>query len=107
MAPARPAGRATPYAGEEAQRPLWLLRHHGERPRDYQGALHGQADLAEGALASVATASVVGEDAEDPGAVPASSFAHCSPVRNLANLFSEEPDAGILHVRICGGLARN
>ncbi|MEO7733084.1 MAG: hypothetical protein ABIY55_19130 [Kofleriaceae bacterium] len=36
----------------------------------------------------------------------ASQRAHRSQVRNLANLFSEEPGAGILPARICGGPAR-
>ena len=45
------------------------------------------------------------EDAADPGAVSAASTAHRPPVRLLANLFSEEPGAGVLHARICGGPA--
>ncbi|HEY4180764.1 MAG TPA: hypothetical protein VGM90_28160, partial [Kofleriaceae bacterium] len=34
-----------------------------------------------------------------------SAAAHRPPVRHVANLFHEEPDAGNLHVRICGGSA--
>src|SRR5262249_43026928 len=46
-------------------------------------------------------------DAADPEAVSTSEATHRSPVPNLANLFSEEPDAGNLHVRICGGPAKS
>src|SRR5207244_2965194 len=101
----RPAEHAAPHAGEEAQGPLRLLRHHGELLRACPCLLRGQADLAEGARAPVAATPVVDEDAADPGAVSAASTAHRPPVRLLANLFSEEPGAGVLHARICGGPA--
>lgn len=45
------------------------------------------------------------DDAADPGAVSAPATAHRPSVRHLANLFSEEPAAGNLHGRICGGPA--
>src|SRR3954451_11862320 len=105
MAPARLVENAAPHAGEEAQGPLRLLRHHGELPRACPALLRGQTHLAEGACASFAATFAVGGDGADPGAVPASGAAYRAPARNPATLFSEEPAAGILHGRICGGPA--
>ena len=44
------------------------------------------------------------QDASAVGAVPAPAAAHRAPV-HVAKPTLEEPDAGILHVRICGGPA--
>src|SRR5207302_4875081 len=93
MAPARPAENAAPHAGEEAQGPLRVLRHHGELPRACQGALRDKAHLAKGARAPIPATPAMGEDAADAGAVSAPVSAHRTPARNLAKLSSEEPDA--------------
>ena len=55
------------------------------------------------ALASLAPTSALDGDAADLGAVSAPCTARQILKHHVANLFLEEPDAGILQVRICGG----
>src|SRR5437764_6595881 len=93
MAPTRPAENAAPRVEGEAEGALRLLRDHVELRQDRQLLPQGSPCVACGACASLATTDALVADAEDTGALPAPCSPHRAPVRHLANLFVEEPDA--------------
>jgi len=73
-------------------------------PRVSDGSLLGEDHLAEVAVAPKSEGlSHLGCDAPATRAFPAPAAAHRAPVRHVANPIPKEPDAGIPHVRICGG----
>src|SRR5690349_25042935 len=106
LAPTRSAEHAAPHTIDEAARPLRLLRHHVELRGARALSLDRRRYLAPRTLTPLAAVLRVEQDACTPEATPVASAAHRSSIRHVANLFLEEPDAGNLHVRICGGSAR-
>src|SRR6185312_11781576 len=100
-----PDRSAAPRIDPEAERALCVLRHHVELRSALAALALSKSHLEARARASLSARLFVDEDASAPRTQSASAASHRPSVRHVANLFLEEPDAGNLHVRICGGPA--
>ena len=104
-----PGGRtAAADARAEAARSLRVLRHDGELRGDLPFPRARHRHLAQVARASLPTGGHhLGLSAQAAGALPASTCTGREAVlTRVANPCHEEPDAGVPHVRICGGPGR-